>query len=73
MILVSEDNERIRAHKMVLTPVSTLSGTIFQNDDKNAYYEIIHTKGFLSKTLLYQVYNAEHMVNKRDYEYILKT
>ena len=26
--LVSEDNERIRAHKVVLTPVSTPSGTV---------------------------------------------
>ena len=26
--LVSEDNERIRAHKVALTPVSTPSGTV---------------------------------------------
>ena len=46
--LVSEDNERIRAHKVVLASVSTPSGTIFLMDDKNTYYEIIYIKGFFS-------------------------
>ena len=47
--LVREDNERIRAHKVAVASVITTSGTIFQNDDKNTYYEIIHIEGFLFK------------------------
>ena len=46
MTLVSKDNERIRAHNVVLVSVNTPSGNIFKNDDKNTYYKIIHIKGF---------------------------
>ena len=46
---VSEDNERIRAHMVVLT---SCQGLFFYNDDKNTYYEIIHIQGCLSKFMI---------------------
>ena len=56
MTLVTEDNERIRAHKVVLASVRTPSGTFFQNDDKNTYYEIIHIKVFFSKLKIHDIW-----------------
>ena len=47
--LVSEDDESIRAHKVVLASVS--APLEFQTDDKN-YYELINMSGAFSKFMI---------------------
>ena len=43
--LVSDDGDRIRAHKVVLASASTIFRDMFQNDDGNTEYEVIHMNG----------------------------
>ena len=66
MTLVTEDNERIRAHKVVLASVRTPSG----NDNKNTYYEIIHIKVFFSKFKIHDIWCT--MQNLRRIKEIMK-
>ena len=68
MTLVIEDND--------LASVSIYPfRDMFQTDDKNIYYKLIHRRGVLSKFMICQVdlvYNGECTVNQRDCEDFLK-
>ena len=60
--LVSDDGDRIRAHKVVLASASTIFRDMFQNDDENTEYKVIHMRGIKSKLIAAMVdlvYNGE--------------
>ena len=50
--LVSEYNERIRAHTVVLASCVYPFRHMFQTDNKNTYYELIHMSGVFSKFMI---------------------
>ena len=47
--LVSDNYDRIRAHKVVLVSASTIFRDMFQTEDKNMEYEVLRMKGVSSK------------------------
>ena len=47
--LVSEDNKRIQAHKVVLASAGTLFRDMFQNDEEEKEYEVINLRGVSSR------------------------
>ena len=74
--LISEDKERIRAHKVVLASASTIFRDLFQTVDENTEYEVIHMKGVSSKfieSMVDLIYNGETTVKERYCDNFLKT
>jgi hypothetical protein len=74
--LVSDDGNRIRAHKVVLASASTIFRDMFQNDDDNTEYEVIHVRGVKSKLIAAMVdlvYNGETTLKEKDCNDFLKT
>ena len=43
--LISDDDKRFRAHKVVLASASTLFRDMFQNYDEETEYQVIHMRG----------------------------
>ena len=75
MTLVSEDDSRIRAHKVVLASASTLFRDLFQNQDEDTDYLVIHMRKVSSKfikAMVDLVYNGEAQVEERDCDEFLK-
>ena len=73
MTLVSDDGNRIRAHK---ASASTIFRDMFQNDDDNTEYEVIHVRGVKSKLIAAMVdlvYNGETTLKEKDCNGFLKT
>ena len=71
MTLVSDDYDRIRAHKVVLATSSTIFKDIFQTEDKNMEYEVLPMRGVSSKlmaSMVELIYNGETTVEERDCE-----
>ena len=65
--LVSEDRERIRAHRVVLASASTTFRDIFQSEEDNPEYQVIHLKGMESvfmKAMVDLVYETRIQENK---------
>ena len=66
--LVSDDDKRIRAHKVVLASASTLFRDIFQNYDEETEYQVVHMRGVSSKLIVATidlVYEGETQVEER--------
>ena len=60
--LVTEDNKRIRAHKVVLASASSIFRDLFQTDEENTEYEVIRLRGVSSNFIVSMVdlvYNRE--------------
>ena len=67
--LISEDEVRVRAHKVVLASASTLFRDMFQSDDEE--YQVILMKGVsleLMTAMLEIIYNGETKVNEEECE-----
>ena len=74
--LVSDDYDRIRAHKVVLASASTIFRDLFQSDDENPEYEVIRMREISSKfmvSIVDLIYNGETSVKERDCEQFLKS
>ena len=73
--LVSDNYDRIRAHKVVLASASTLFRDLFQTDEENTEYEVIRMRGVSSNFMVSMVdlvYNGETTVKESDCEDFLK-
>ena len=66
--LISDDDKRFRAHKVVLASASTLFRDMFQNYDEETEYQVIHMRGVSSKliaAMIDLVYDGETKVEER--------
>lgn len=69
MTLVTEDNKRIRAHKVVLASASSIFRDLFQTDFEDNEYQVIYMRGVATKHVVAMVdlvYNGETKVKERD-------
>ena len=67
--LVSEDDMRIRAHKVVLASARKLFGDLFQNYKEDTENQVIHMKEVSSKCMVAMVdlvYNGEAQIEEND-------
>ena len=72
--LVSEDRERIRAHRVVLASASTTFRDIFQSEEDNSEYQVIHMKGIKSvfmKAMVDLIYEGETRIQENKCEEFL--
>ena len=73
--LVSEDNKRIRAHKVVLASASTLFRDMFLSNEEENEYEVINLRGVSSRFMTAMcdlIYEGETKVNERECEEFLQ-
>ena len=69
--LVSDDNERVRVHKVVLASASTIFRDLFQNNEEEDEYQVIHIKGVHSnflRAMMDLIYMGETKVEERECE-----
>ena len=74
--LISDDDKRFRAHKVVLASASTLFRDLFQNYDEETEYQVIHIRGVSSNliaAMIDLVYDGETKVEERECDEFLKT
>jgi hypothetical protein len=74
--LVSEDDMRIRAHKVVLASASKLFRDLFQNYEEDTENQVIHMREVSSKCMVAMVdlvYNGEAQIEENVCETFLKT
>ena len=67
--LVSEDNIKVRAHKVVLASASTLFRDLFLSNEEESEYEVINLRGVSSRcmtALCDLIYEGETKVKERE-------
>ena len=67
--LISDDDKRFRAHKVVLASASTLFKDMFQNYDEETEYQVIHMRGVSSKliaAMIDLVYDGKTKVEEKE-------
>ena len=72
--LVSEDDERVRAHKVVLASASTKFRDLFQSGEEEEDYQVIHIKGVQSDfmtAMIDLIYKGETKVEEKECEKFL--
>ena len=72
--LMSEDDERVRAHKVVLASASTMFRDLFQSGEEEEDYQVINIKGVQSgfmTTIIDLIYKGETKVEEKDCEKFL--
>ena len=65
MTLVTKDNKRIRAHKVVLASVSSIFSYLFQTYFEDNEYQLIYMRGVATKHVLAMVNLVYNAINWR--------
>ena len=72
--LVSDDNRRVRAHKVVLASASSIFRDLFQSNEDNNEYQVVNIRGVKScflTAMIDLVYEGETKVKERECEEFL--
>ena len=67
--LISDDDKRVRAHKIVLASSSTIFRDLFQSDEEEDGYQVIHIKGVQSgflTSMIDLIYKGETKVEEKE-------
>ena len=72
--LVSDDNRKVRAHKVVLASASSIFRDLFQSNEDNNEYQVVNIRGVKScflTAMIDLVYEGETKVKEREFEEFL--